>query len=300
MDARAQRDGTDDARSTRRIGRLLLAPATGALAVWMLVPLAMTLWFSFQRYNLLNPQSRGPAGWSNYAALLGEATLWTALLNTIALVGGVLVLSVIGGLVVAAIFDEPFPGRRAARLLVIAPFFVMPTVSALVWKNLLLHPVNGLLAAALHGFGLPAIDAFTDWPMSSIVLIVAWQWTPFAALIFMTSMQSIDPSIGEAAALDGAGWHTRFFHLVLPHLGRAIGVVVMIESIFLLSTFAEILVTTSGGPGLATTNLAYLIYLKALLQYDVGYASAGGVIAILLANAVAVFFMRTVSRSLAA
>ena len=74
--------------------------------------------------------------------------------------------------------------------------------------------------------------------------------------------------------------------------------VVMIEMIFLLTIFAEIFVTTNGGPGLATTNLAFLIYIRALLDFDIGVASAGGIIAIILANIVAIFLIRTVARSI--
>jgi sorbitol/mannitol transport system permease protein len=102
----------------------------------------------------------------------------------------------------------------------------------------------------------------------------------------------------EAARMDGAKGFSMFVFITLPHLLRPISVVVMIETIFLLSVFAEILVTTSGGPGTATTNLTYFIYLKALLQWDVGGASAGGVIAIILANIVAAFLVRTVARNL--
>jgi sorbitol/mannitol transport system permease protein len=98
--------------------------------------------------------------------------------------------------------------------------------------------------------------------------------------------------------MDGAGPVALFFFIILPHLRRAIGVVVMIETIFLLTIFAEIFVTTSGGPGLATTNLPFLIYTRALLEYDVGGASAGGVIAIILANIVAFFLVRAIARNL--
>ncbi len=98
--------------------------------------------------------------------------------------------------------------------------------------------------------------------------------------------------------MDGAGAVAQFFFITLPHLRRAIGVVVMIETIFLLTVFAEIFVTTSGGPGNATTNLAFLIYARALLQFDIGGASAGGVVAILLANIVAFFLVRSIARQL--
>ena len=87
-------------------------------------------------------------------------------------------------------------------------------------------------------------------------------------------------------------------YIIWPHLGRAVTATIMIESIFLLTVFAEIFVTTSGGPGNATTNLAFLIYARALLQYDVGGASAGGVVAIILANIVAFFLVRSIARRL--
>jgi len=279
---------------------LLKSPAVGALLLWMIVPLAMTLWFSLQRYNLLNPDAAGFAGLGNYASLVGDPSLWTAMWNTLVLVGSVLAVTIVLGTLLAVLFDQEFYGRGVARLLVIAPFFVMPTVSALIWKNMLLHPVNGLVAFVTRSCGLGAVDWFGSWPMTSVVVIVSWQWLPFAVLILLTAVQSLDREQKEAARIDGASAAQSFFYITLPHLRRSITVVLMIETIFFLSVFAEIFVTTSGGPGLATTNLAFLIYIRSLLEYDVGVASAGGVIAIVLANVVAFFLVRTIATSLEA
>ena len=220
------------------------------------------------------------------------------MLNTLLLVGWVLVITVGLGTLLAVLFDQAFFGRGIARLLAIAPFFVMPTVSALVWKNMMMHPVNGLFAFFARSMGLEAVDWFGELPLTSIIIIVSWQWLPFALLILLTAMQSLDEEQKEAARMDGAGPFAMFFFIILPHLSRAIAVVIMIETIFFLTIFAEILVTTTGGPGLATTNLAFLIYIRALLEFDVGGASAGGVIAIILANIVAFFLIRAVARSL--
>lgn len=278
----------------------LLAPSVVSLALWMIVPLAMTLWFSFQRYNLLNPFLTGFAGFENYRYLLTDPALFTAMANTLLLVGAVLLITVVLGVLFAVLFDQDFWGRSVARLLVIAPFFVMPTVSALIWKNMLMHPVNGVFAWIAGVFGAAPIDWFTNLPLTSIVIIVAWQWTPFATLILLTAVQSLDEEQKEAARMDGAGPFSLFRFIILPHLGRAISIVVMIQTIFFLTIFAEIFVTTSGGPGLASTNLAYLIYIRALLEFDVGGASAGGIIAIILANIVAVFLVRSIARNLEA
>ena len=276
----------------------LIAPSVVLLLIWMIVPLALTLWFSFQRYNLVVPTITGFAGFENYSFLLTDPALWAAMTNTLILVGSVLVITIVLGTLLAVLFDQEFFGQGIARLFAIAPFFVMPTVSALIWKNMLMHPVNGLFAWITNGLGFGPIDWFADLPLTSIIIIVAWQWTPFALLILLTAMQSLDHEQKEAARMDGAGPLAMFWFIILPHLGRAISVVVMIETIFLLTIFAEIFVTTSGGPGLASTNLAFLIYMRALLEFDVGGASAGGVIAIILANIVAVFLIRAVAKNL--
>lgn len=275
-----------------------IAPSVVLLLVWMIVPLAMTLWFSFQRYNLLNPFVTGFAGFENYEFLLTDPALWTSLLNTLVLVGSVLVLTVVFGTLFAVLVDQDFYGQSIARLLIIAPFFVMPTVAALIWKNLLMDPVNGMFAHIARTFGLPAVDWFTAAPLTSIIIIVAWQWIPFATLILLTAIQTLDRDQMEAARMDGAKAVALFRYIIVPHLMRPIAIVVMIETLFLLAIFAEIRVTTSGGPGIASTNLTYLIFIRALFEFDIGGASAGGVIAIILANIVAFFLIRTIAKNL--
>ncbi|MBB3144546.1 MULTISPECIES: carbohydrate ABC transporter permease [Phyllobacterium] len=283
---------------TRATARLMMSPAVILLFLWMIVPLVMTLYFSFLRYNLLMPGTEEFIGFLNYQYFLTDPAFFTALGNTLMLVGGTLLITVIGGVLLALVLDQPFWGQGIVRLLVIAPFFVMPTVSALVWKNMLMHPVNGLFAWIARSFGFQPIDWFAQLPLFSIILIVAWQWLPFATLILLTALQSLDGEQIEAAEMDGAGALSRFFYLVLPHMSRAITVVILIQTIFLLSVFAEILVTTNGGPGLQTTNITYLIYAQALLQFDVGGASAGGIVAVILANIVAFFLIRLIGKNL--
>jgi sorbitol/mannitol transport system permease protein len=282
----------------RGIGRWLVMPSVVVLLAWMIVPLVMTLWFSFQYYNLVNPGTTGFAGIDNYQYLVTDPDFWVSLKNTLVLVASVLVITVVLGTLLAVLFNQPFPGRNIARVLAISPFFVMPTVSALIWKNLLMHPIYGVFGAVARMFGLQPVDWFADYPLASVIAIVSWEWLPFALLILLTAVQSLDHEQREAARMDGAGVVAQFVFITLPHLSRAISVVVMIETIFLLTVFAEIFVTTSGGPGNATTNLAFLIYARALLQYDIGGASAGGVVAIVLANVVAFFLVRSIARRL--
>ncbi|PKP73652.1 MAG: sugar ABC transporter permease [Alphaproteobacteria bacterium HGW-Alphaproteobacteria-6] len=285
-------------QARRAAARLMISPAVILLLCWMIVPLAMTLYFSFLRYNLLMPGTEAWTGLTNYRYFLTDPAFFEALGNTLTLVGGVLVITVVGGILLGLLLDQPFRGQGIVRILVIAPFFVMPTVSALVWKNMFMNPVNGLFAHVAKFLGLAPYDFLTQAPLASIIAIVSWQWLPFATLILLTALQSLDREQLEAAEMDGAGALSRFIFIMLPHLGRAITVVILIQTIFLLSVFAEILVTTNGGPGTASTNLTYLIYAQSLLQFDVGGGSAGGVVAIILANIVAIFLMRMIGKNL--
>ena len=285
-------------RQTRTLARIMSAPSIVALFVWMIVPLVLTLYFSVQRYNLQHPERAGFVWFRNYYFFLTDPAFIQAISNTLILVVGVLLITVIGGILLALLMDQPIWGQGIVRLLVIAPFFVMPTVSALVWKNMLMHPQYGIFAWIWSIFGLKPVSWLTEYPLFSVIIITAWEWLPFATLILLTALQSLDEDQKEASEMDGANFVNRFIYIILPHLARAITVVILIETIFLLGIFAEIYVTTQGGPGNASTNLPFLVYVQALLNFDVGGASAGGVVAVILANIVAIFLIRIVGKNL--
>ena len=276
----------------------LNTPAIASLFLWSVVPLAMTIWFSFRRYNMMGIDRTRFDGLGNYRYLLSDPSLAQAIGNTVLLVASVLVITIGLGTLLAVLFDQEFFGRGIARVLVLAPFFIMPTVSALIWKNMMLHPDNGFLAFLFRTVGLKPIDWFAVAPLASIIVIVSWQWLPFALLTLLTAVQSLDEERKEAAKMDGAGPFALFRYILWPHLGRAISATIMIETIYLLGIFAEIYVTTSGGPGFASTNLSFLIYRYALMEYDVGGASVAGLLAIILANILAFFLMRSFAKNL--
>ena len=278
--------------------KALQAPSIILLLLWMIVPLSMTLYFSFMRYNLLYPERTGFTGSLNYDFFLTDPALFDAVLNTLTLVGSIITISVVLGMGIALLLQEAFRGRGIVRVMLISPFFIMPTVNALIWKNMFMNPVYGLFAFVSGLFGWPIIDWLSDLPLLSIIML-SWQWTPFALLIFMTSLQSMDKEQIEAAEIEGASFWSKFYYLTLPHLSRAIAVVIMIQAIFHLSIFAEIFVTTGGGPGYDSTNTTFLIFTQALLQFDVGVASAGGVFAIIIANIIAFFLIKTVAQGMA-
>ncbi len=281
---------------SKSAARMMLTPAVVLLLGWMLVPLIMTLYFSFKKYLPLRGGDLGWVGFENYSRFITSSAFLDSIGATLLLVGGVLVITVVFGVLLALLLDQPMWGQGIVRILVIAPFFVMPTVSALVWKNMFMDPVNGLLSHLWEFFGAQPVDWLSQAPMTSLIMIVSWQWLPFATLILLTAVQSLDSEQLEASEMDGAPLLKRFWFIIMPHLGRAITVVILIQTIFLLSIFAEIFVTTQGSFG--TRSLTYLIYQRVLESQNVGLGSAGGIYAVILANIVAIFLMRIVGKNL--
>jgi sorbitol/mannitol transport system permease protein len=246
----------------------------------------------------MQPGDKDFIGLANYEFFFTDPDFFAAVSNTLLLLGSVIAITVVLGIALALLVNEAFPGRGLVRVLLISPFFVMPTANALLWKHMMMNPVYGVLSQVAIFFGLTPVDWLTDHPLFSVILMVAWQWLPFACLIFITSLQSLDRDQMEAAGMDGANALQKFWFLTLPHLGRPIAVVVMIEMIFLMSVFAEIFTTTGGGPGNASTNVAFLIFKQALMNFDVGVASAGALFAVVLANIAAVFLIRMIGKNL--
>ncbi|NPD19304.1 carbohydrate ABC transporter permease [Alterinioella nitratireducens] len=281
---------------SRSAARVMMAPAVFLLLVWMLVPLSMTVWFSLRSYLPLRGGDQGFVGLENFVRFVSSSAFWPSIVTTLMIVGGALLISIVFGILLAILLDQPMWGQGVVRILVIAPFFVMPTVSALVWKNMFMDPVNGLFAHLWRFFGADPVVWLSEMPIFALVVIVSWQWLPFATLILLTAIQSLDGEQMEAAEMDGAGPLSRFFYLTLPHLSRAITIVILIQTIFLLAVFAEIFVTTGGAFG--TRTLTYLIYQRVLESQNVGLGSAGGVYAIILANIIALFLMRIVGKNL--
>ncbi|MEP2919292.1 sugar ABC transporter permease [Sulfitobacter sp.] len=307
----------------RTLPRLLQTPAVIMLLIWMIVPLSMTLYFSFIRYVLnstVRPEWTTPAlsnwrGLGNYNYVLNAKDFWFAIQNSVLIVGSILVLTVVLGLALAVLINRTFPGRGIVRVLLISPFFVMPAVNGVLWINMILDPVLGLQGLAVGGIN-NLVDGLRDFPVLghffslwpeltpisfratqtsayAVIMMVTWQWTPFALLIFMTSLQSEDESQKEAATLDGASNWSKFINLTVPHLARPIAIVIMIQSIFHLSLYAEIEIVSRGN---GNKNLPYLI--GEFANNNIGAASATGIFAVILANIIAIFLLRFVGKSL--
>jgi sorbitol/mannitol transport system permease protein len=283
-------------RQSQALARWALAPSIGALSLLAFVPLALAFYFAFLYYRLDQPENVRWFALNNFYYFMKDPFFLKNMINTLLLVAGTIVTTVVGGIALAMLFDQPFWGRGFVRVLMISPFFILPTVSSMVWKNLLMHPEFGLFAGVQKLFGAErGFSWFEQVPLFSVGMIVSWQWLPFAALILLTALQSLDEEQKDAAALDGAKSWNYFWHIVLPHLARPITVVILIETIFLMNTFAELKVTSTGG---FAGNLTYLVFSRLQNDNNIGEAAAGGILAIVLANVVAIFLVKLVGKNL--
>jgi sorbitol/mannitol transport system permease protein len=195
------------------------------------------------------------------------------------------------------LLNRKFFGRGVVRALMIAPFFVMPTVNAVVWKNFFLDPIIGLFDWVLTTLHLPRVDFLTTYPKLSIVAIASWQWTPFMMLILLAGLQGMSEEVREAAHIDGASGWNEFRYVILPLLARYIELCILLGTIYVLNLFGEIRVATQGGPGTQSTTVPYYVYQTIHDYNDVGSAAALGVLAVIFASIIAAGLLRLLIRT---
>lgn len=297
-----------NAERWRRRGPLL--PALIFTIVVTQIPFLLTLAISTLNWNVLQPGSKNFlgfgnftsfAGLSNYATVFTDTRLRHAVVNTVVLTASVVVISSLLGLALAVLLDRKFPGRGLARTLLIAPFLVMPVAGALLWKHALYNPDYGLLNGVLNwvfqlfGSEGPINDYVSSMPMPAVIVALVWQWTPFMMLILLAGLQAQPGDVLEAAKIDRADGMQTFRFITLPHLRQYIELSALLGSIYVLQTFDAIYTITQGGPGSATTNLPYEIYLTMFSKYEYGEAAAAGVVVVIGSIVVATFALRTIS-----
>jgi polyol transport system permease protein len=285
-----------DASAARReawLRRVPLLPAFIYIFLVTQIPFVLTIYYSFFRWNLLEPGSFRFTGLDNYTNLVTDESVRTAVWNTVLLTFSVISISVILGLGVALLLNSEVFGKGLMRTLMIAPFLIMPTAGALIWKDTLLNPLFGLLPYLLSPFGLGRVDWVNQFPMVSVVAVEVWRWTPFMMLIILAGLQSQNPEILEAARVDGANALQSFRRITLPLVRPFIELGALLGSLFVVQTYDSIFMLTYGGPGEDTTNIPFLLYLVAFQGFSIGQASAIGVVAVILTTIVATFALRT-------
>ncbi|OLC67546.1 MAG: sugar ABC transporter permease [Actinobacteria bacterium 13_1_20CM_2_65_11] len=281
------------ARRDAWLRRLPLLPAFVYVILVTQIPFALTVYYSFFSWNLLKDNSFKFAGLENYARLLTDESIRIAVWNTVLLTISVIAISVVLGLGVATLLNSEVFGKGLMRTLMIAPFLIMPTAGALIWKDTLLNPLFGLLPYLLAPLGLGRVDWVNQYPMVSVVAVEVWRWTPFMMLIILAGLQSQNPEVMEAARVDGASAFQAFRRITLPLVRPFIELGALLGSLFVVQTFDSIFMLTHGGPGEDTTNIPFLLYLVAFQGFNIGQASAIGVVAVILTTLIATVALRT-------
>jgi sorbitol/mannitol transport system permease protein len=285
---------------TQRAGRIaLLLPALGYLAVMTQAPFVLTLWYSFHNWILTSPElGHRWIGLSNFRYELTDDPIFrTAIVNTLEITGAIVGGSLVLGLSFAILLNRSFPLRGVARSLMIAPFFVMPTVNAVVQKNLFLNPIFGLANWVSTSVGYHRVDWVGHHAKIAIISMAVWQWAPFMMLILLAGLQGISDEVREAARIDGAGPIYEFRRITLPLLGPYFELAVLLGMIYILQLFGEIFVATQGGPGTETTTVPYYVYQTISQANDVGTSSAQGVLAIVFSAIIAALLLRLLTRT---
>lgn len=280
------------------VARKLLWPSIVFVAVITQIPFLITIYLSVQNWNLMRPDKGiSFSGLSNFIHILAGAAFWEVLWNTCLLTVCGLGICLISGMVLALLLNRDFWAKGIVRTMFVSPFFIMPAVSGIVWKTVLLNPNFGFTAFLSSKLGLPPVDWFGQYPLATIIVVVAWQWIPFFMLVLLAGLQSVAPELMEAALLDGATRFQQFLHVTIPHLLRYIEVAMLLGLIFIMQTFGEIYVTTSGGPGYASTNLPFYLYRVGFQAWDVGGASAIGVVIVILTTLFMTFLFKFMRRT---
>ncbi|MEU0871775.1 carbohydrate ABC transporter permease [Nocardia brasiliensis] len=291
----SRRDRISRAEGWRRRGPLL--PALIFMIVVTQLPFVFTLYYSTQSWNLVRPGSRHFTGLDNYAEVFRDSQFRQVALNTVVMIVGTVIISVVLGLLLALLLDRAFFGRGIVRTLLITPFLVTPVAAALIWKTTMLDPVFGLVNVVLKPFGAGQIDWVSRYPLPAVMADLVWQWTPFMMLLILAGLQSMPRDIVEAARVDGASSFAVFRELTLPHLRRFIELGAVLGAIYLVNTFDAVYMMTSGGPGIASSNLPFYIYQRAFLGFDIGQAAAMGVITVIATTVVATLALRLLFKS---
>lgn len=272
------------------LSRAILWPALGVTILLTQIPFIITLFLSFQNWNLLRPDERGFAGFANYGLIFTRTDFVESLLATVLISGGSIFLALLFGLLLATLLNRSFRGRWLARTLLITPFLVMPAAAALLWKWSIFDNSAGILNWALGLVGIPPVAWNTDFPVVTIIMVLTWQYTPFMMLILLAGLQSQNLEILEAASVDGAGRFRTFITMTVPHLRQYIELAVLLGGIMLIQVFDPIAIMTKGTGG--TKTLPYLLYEKAFVGLDIGVAAAYGTVTVILTIAFASVALR--------
>ena len=303
--ARPAEERAVEARKPRRsesrgAGWLRRAPLLPALVFTVAVtqiPFLLTLWYSFEDYQLIYPtRPRNFPTLDNYRIVFADPVFRQAVLTTVVLTVVPVLLSVVLGVLIAVLLNRRVFGRAFLRTLVISPFLVMSSAAALIWKFSILNTTFGVLNWFVGLFGVQRQDWVDIHPQGVLIAFLTWQWTPFMVLLALAGLQSQDDEVLEAARVDGANAWQMFRSLTLSHLRPYIELGVLLGAIYIVQAFDGVYMITQGGPSTDSTNLPYYIYQMGFTgSLNIGRASAMSVVVVAATIIIATLALRMVS-----
>ncbi len=276
------------------LGWLFVMPALVMYAVFVLLPLLMSIQYSFVRWNGFGPMTW--VGLGNYARVLEDPDLLGTILNSLRLVVFFSFIPVTLGLVVASIMHRTATGQfgATARTVLFLPQVIPLVAAGIIWGRLLSLP--GLINEILRGIGLSTVTRAWlgdfDWALPAVGFIGIWVLLGFCTVLLWTGMTKLDPALFESARIDGASWFTEFTQITVPLVRNEIGVCLTVTVIAALAAFDIVYVSTAGGPGNSTAVPGIQIYILAFTEQRIGPASALAVILTALVLIIIIPFQR--------
>jgi ABC-type sugar transport system permease subunit len=275
-------------------------PAVGTILLIALFPLGWTVWESLHLHDLRMPWLGRPfIGLDNYVEAVGDQRFREALVHTLLFTLASVTLELALGCVLALAMNRAFRGRGLVRAAILVPWAIPTVVAALIWR-FMFDGDSGIVNAVLASLGVTPpvwfVDRFAAWV--PVVLGDVWKETPFVALLLLAGLQGIDPSLYEAARIDGASAWRQFRHVTLPLLKPALLVALIFRTRDAFRVFDLVYVMTGGGPGTATEPIALYTFTSLLQNLRFGYGSALSVLVFLVAFVLAVGYIRVVGADL--
>lgn len=273
----------------------LIAPALLFVGVFALWPLLQTLWLSAYDYTLTG-SSREFVGLANYQQLLEDEVFWRSLTNNVLILVSSVVLQVGGGLVIAAIIDRGIRrGKTFFSTIVFAPVVMSAIAVGVLWR-LVYNPVNGLVPAIAESVGIEApregVLGEPGLVVWAIIVVAAWQYTGFMAIILYAGMRGVDKHLYEAATLDGASGIQAFFRITVPSIRNVLVAAILLTMIGAFKVFDVVYVLTRGGPANASQVLGTYVFYNGFTIGQAGYANAIAVVLMLFAVALGLMQLR--------
>lgn len=255
-------------------GFLYVLPSLILLLIFSLIPIVMSLYFSFTKYNILNPAQF--IGLDNYARLIKDPFVWASLRNTAVFTLVTVPLQTILSLVLAAIIAQLFHNRfgNFVKSSLFVPVIASAILIGTLWFTLL--SPRGVVNNILELVRLPRVNWLGSKTTSllSVCIVSVWKNVGYFLVIYFAGIMDISPSLYEAAEVDGASGIQRFFHITLPSLSPVTYLVIMLGNIWSFQVFDLVYTMTGGGPGTSTITLVLTIYNAAFKEYSMGYASS--------------------------